>query len=269
MENINLYQDTDNVFHVSKTLNACQDPLLKECQQFPWAAEVETTPATRYMQNERDIVVEDVPKHSDFFQDYGHCTYPDVEALSYEQIFVDENDFGIFSEQKQDDAFFQQFLVCPDNIKNDQKLEQDSKNVSKLECKTQRKRINKEKRWGKDEDIRLFRGLKTLCQEEGEDITQFATKDYSQPQRMFLLKLRPIVQWKGTATQLFNRIRTLMKSPKMSVRDMKKLRKLSKAHADSNTRDLEQILEHFPGKDEETIKETYYAILDKAASRRS
>lgn len=119
----------------------------------------------------------------------------------------------------------------------------------------QNKTEGKNKRWRKDDDIKLYSAYKEIITKYSIDVkilSEMAMADDGNEE--IFQELIAKSGWKGSALTLTRRIRQILKeSKKLSVREIKLLRKVYYKQAKDGQVDWNLILRYLPGKDKEFV----------------
>jgi len=112
------------------------------------------------------------------------------------------------------------------------------------------------RRWGKEEDRKLFQKLRDVCMQQGLEISQFLIpyKDLSFESQEVLKYLKISFDWKGSSKDLLYRIHKVGNNKGFSARDTKLLRKLILAQSkNQGGYDFKSLEYYFPGKSSDDI----------------
>ena len=116
----------------------------------------------------------------------------------------------------------------------------------------------------------LFIALKKFCKEKDIEISDFwKTKNSLNGNLYETLKIfEELIQWKSGPQVLLRRIRRIGRNKNFSVRETKLLRKLINAQRKKGYENFEEILDEFPGKTIEMLKEKYFEKFKYLESKR-
>ena len=106
-------------------------------------------------------------------------------------------------------------------------------------------------RWGRDEDVQVYKTLGELWAQEDIEVETFwgLKSSLTDDHHWILEEIAKKYGWKRSTAKMLKRIKNLRKQQKMSVRQMRLFRKLKrKAKREKVTFDLEKIVHMFPGK---------------------
>lgn len=121
-------------------------------------------------------------------------------------------------------------------------------------------------RWRRSDDQRLFEALENYCQESGDTLDQIRSRAINKLDPEVLWNhICAVVQWKGQLKPLVDRFVKLYSSDTLSTREIKLLRKLIRQKRKNPTVKWTSILNQFPGKSVEFIRN--YAHAKKWISR--
>ena len=104
-------------------------------------------------------------------------------------------------------------------------------------------------RWNKYDDIRLFKIIKseltysTLTLEHLKKKTRSIALEYKKLLETLIIK----AEWKGTIYELRIRIRKVLNNPKLTCRDIRRLKPLLRKHYEGKV-SREELLDNFPGR---------------------
>ena len=113
------------------------------------------------------------------------------------------------------------------------------------------------KRWGRKQDIQVFKALRELTNREGISFETFFDQESSLTEKhhFILFELVYKYNWKRNTRTMLNRIRSLSKNQEMSVRERRQFERLRKdAKKKNKPFIIEEIAHLFPGKLVSTLK---------------
>ena len=117
-------------------------------------------------------------------------------------------------------------------------------------------KTQKQVRWRKQDDMRLFKCLEQYCRQNNETIAHILHKaDDIDEYCFFWSQTAKKIKWTGTHKALSKRFKSLCNQSHLSCREVKLLRKLIRMRRKDSSITNNFILDHFPGFDIRILKQ--------------
>ena len=142
------------------------------------------------------------------------------------------------------------------------------KSIGNQESQTKKRgpRRMKFNRWGKQDDKRLYRALLSLINKN--KISKKFIENIDDVDVVTDLKeikiISSLIKWKNPFIDMIKRIKKILKSKKMSVREVFVLKRIVKNKYSSEPIDYNYLMEEFPGKSQETLEREWMKIFRRS-----